>query len=239
MRYIYGPVKSRRLGFSLGVSLTLHKTCNFDCLYCQLGRTSVKVCDRDEYIKAEDIIEEVRLWFENNPSQAAELNFATISGPGEPTLNTKIGELIREIKKITPAKLAVITNASLLSDAAVRSELFGADLIVPSLDTVVPSVFERVDRPHPGIKIEDIKNGLIAFRKEFKGEIWLEVMLVRGVNDDLRYIKKLKEAVELIRPDKIQLNSPVRTTAESGILPVDKYKLNKIKSILGDNCEII
>ncbi|MDD5506544.1 MAG: radical SAM protein, partial [Candidatus Omnitrophica bacterium] len=175
MRYIYGPVKSRRLGLSLGVSLTLHKTCNFDCLYCQLGRTPVKTQKRGEYIKAEDIIGEVKLWFENNPSQAAQLDFVTISGSGEPTLNIKIGELIQEIRKITPARLAVITNASLLSDAALRSELLGADLLVPSLDAVIPSVFERIDRPHPGIKIEDIKNGLVAFRKEFKGEIWLEV----------------------------------------------------------------
>ena len=239
MKYIYGPVKSRRLGLSLGISLTPYKICSFNCVYCQLGRTIAVTCERKEYVPVQAIVEELRAWLENNSEAAGSLNFITLSGSGEPTLNLKIGELIKEVKKISNSKVAVITNASLLQDASVREEIRGADLIVPSLDAATAEVFKRVDNPHPDIRIEDVIGGLVNLRKEFRGQIWLEVMLVKGVNDDLRQVKKLKEAIGRINPDKIQLNSPVRSTAEENIFPVNKSKLKKIKEILGDKCEII
>lgn len=239
MKYIYGPVKSRRLGLSLGLSLTPQKTCSFNCVYCQLGKTTLTTCERREYIPMQEILEELKAWLENNSAVAGSLNFITLSGSGEPTLNLKIGELIREIKNISNSKAAVITNASLLRHASVREELRGADLIVPSLDAVTAAIFQKVNKPHPDIKIEQLIEGLVALRKEFRGQIWLEVMLVKGINDDLRQIKKLKEVIDRINPDKVQLNSPVRTTAEENIFPVDKSKLRKIKEILGDKCEII
>ncbi len=239
MKYIYGPVKSRRLGFSLGVSLTPYKICNFDCVYCQLGRTSEKTSQRKEYANINDILNELKLWFETNAPEAGKLNYITLSGSGEPTLNEKFGELIIQIKKLSTVPVAVITNASLLNIQAVRQALLNADLIVPSLDAVTPQIFAKIDRPAPDIKIEEIINGLIGLRSEFRGKIWLEVMLARGINDDLRHIRKIKEAVDKINPDKIQLNSPVRTTAEPGIFSVDKAKLKKIKDIFADKAEII
>jgi wyosine [tRNA(Phe)-imidazoG37] synthetase (radical SAM superfamily) len=239
MKYIYGPVQSRRLSLSLGVSLTAYKICNFDCIYCQLGRTVEKTVERKEYIKVVEIIDELRSYLLNNPDEAKNLDYITISGSGEPTLNLKIGQVIQEIKKIINTPVAVITNASLLSDVQVRRSLIYADLIVPSLDAVSPKVFYRIDRAYPDIKIEEIIQGLINLRREFGGKIWLEVMLVRGINDDLRQIKRLKEVIDKINPDKIQLNSPVRTTAEPKVFPVDKNKLKKIKNILGEKCEII
>jgi wyosine [tRNA(Phe)-imidazoG37] synthetase (radical SAM superfamily) len=199
----------------------------------------VATCERKEYIPVEEISEELKTWLENNADAAASLDFITLSGAGEPTLNLKIGELIQEIKKISNSKIAVITNASLLRGASVREEIKDADLIVPSLDAASAEIFKKVDNPHPDIRIEDVIEGLVNLRREFRGRIWLEVMLVKGVNDDLRQIKKLKEVIERINPDKIQLNSPVRSTAEENILPVDKNKLKKIKEILGDKCEII
>jgi len=239
MKYIYGPVKSRRLGLSLGVSLTPYKICNFDCVYCQLGKTKQKSCERREYVSPEEIISELRAWMTNNPAEAATLSYITLSGLGEPTLNTKIGQIIEQIKQLTPCKVAVITNASLLHSPQVRSSLLAADLIVPSLDAVSQDVFMQIDRPQAGVKIEDIVKGLIDLRKEFSGSIWLEVMIVRGINDEPGQIRKLKEAVDLINPDMVQLNSPVRSTAEEGISPVDKKKLEKIKEILGDEAQII
>jgi wyosine [tRNA(Phe)-imidazoG37] synthetase (radical SAM superfamily) len=239
MKYIYGPVNSRRLGFSLGLSLTPHKVCNFDCVYCQLGRTNNKVFQRKAYVKSEDILGELKLWLQNNLQAAKTLNYITIAGSGEPTLNIEIGLIIAGIKKLTNIPVAIITNASLFNDKNVRQELLNADLIVPSLDAAIPKIFMQVNRPAQGIKIEDIIAGLIAFRKEFPGKIWLEVMLVRGINDNLEEIKKLKEIVDKIRPDKIQLNSPVRATAEPNMLPVDNKKLNEIKEILNSNCEVI
>ncbi len=239
MRYIYGPVNSRRLGLSLGISLTPYKVCSFDCLYCQLGRTTQKTNQREVYLKTEEILEELQTWLKHNASEAEKLNYLTFSGSGEPTLNIKIGELIAEIKKITAIPVAVITNASLLSEPQVRQAVSQANLIVPSLDAASPEMLAKINRPHQEIKIDNIINGLISLRKEFKGKLWLEVMLVKGVNDDLRQIKKLKEIVEKINPDKVHLNSPVRTPAGSGILAVEKSKLEKIKEILGERCEII
>lgn len=239
MKYIYGPIKSRRLGFSLGVSLTPHKVCSFDCIYCQWGFTTQKTQHRKEYIDIKEIIRELKVYLDENTQEAKTLDYITLSGMGEPTLNIKIGSLIAEIKKISRIPLAVITNASLLGDALVRSQIIGVDLIVPSLDAVSQKVFEKIDRPPSQIKVGNIIDGLIELRMEFKGKIWLEVMLVKGVNDGIKHIKKLKEVIEMIKPDKIQLNSPVRSLTGQKVSCVDKAKLAKIKQILGDNCEII
>ncbi|MFA5350630.1 MAG: radical SAM protein [Candidatus Omnitrophota bacterium] len=239
MKYIYGPIKSRRLGLSLGLSLSLNKICNLDCIYCQWGRTPVIVSERKEYARVDEITLELKSWLQNNPQEAKELRFVTLSGLGEPTLNTCIGELIDQARKITGASVAVITNSTLLGDPLVRKSILGADLIVPSLDTVDPEVFKRIDRPFAGIKLDEIINGLVALRKEFLGKIWLEVMLVSGINDDIRHIKELHRSIQHINPDKIQLNSPVRSTAEKNVLPVEKVKLEKIKKILGNKAEII
>ncbi|MDD5567983.1 MAG: radical SAM protein [Candidatus Omnitrophica bacterium] len=238
MQYLYGPVKSRRLGVSLGISLTPYKTCNFDCIYCQLGKTTNLTSERKEYIMVGRIIDEFKTWLENNNEAAQTLGYITLSGSGEPTLNSGFGELISEIKKMTPLRVAVLTNASLLSDPDIRRQLLQADLIVPSLDAVTQELFIKVDRPLAGINIENVINGLVALRKEFRGKIWLEVMLIKGINDDIRHIRKLKEAIERINPDKVQLNSPVRTTADAGVLPVAKTKLRKIKEILGEKVEV-
>ena len=239
MKNIYGPVNSRRLKLSLGISLTPDKTCSFNCIYCQLGPTKECVIERKEYVLEDDIVAELKSWLDNNIIDAREINYISFSGSGEPTLYNKIDSLIKRIKKITAIPLAVITNSSLLHIASVRKELLEAHLIIPSLDAVTKEVFQKIDRPHSGIKIEDVIDGLVNLRQEFKGKIWLEVMLVKGINDDLRHIRKLKEAIDKIRPDKIHLNSPVRATAESDIQAVDAKKLLKIKEILGDNCEII
>jgi len=239
MKYVYGPIKSRRLGLSLGLSLTPYKVCNYDCVYCQLGKTSELTQERKEYIKGEDLLNELRTWIQNNAQEAKNLNYITISGSGEPLLNTKVGELITKIKGVTSIPVAVITNASLLNIAQVRQALLEVDLIVPSLDAVSIEIFKQMNRPHPDIKLEHIIEGLADLRKEFPGKIWLEVMIVRGINDGLGQIRKLKEIIVRINPDKIQINSPVRTTVEENIFPADKRKLNKIKEILGDKCEII
>jgi wyosine [tRNA(Phe)-imidazoG37] synthetase (radical SAM superfamily) len=238
MRYIYGPVESRRLGKSLGISLTPWKICNFDCVYCQLGATRQTVSERKAYVPVEDIVSEFKSWLGYNAQDASKLNFVTLSGMGEPTLNTGIGELIKEIKKLSAAKVAVITNASLMSEPSVRQALGQADLIVPSLDAADEKTFEKIDRPDGSVRIEDIISGLIALRKEFRGQIWLEVMLVKGLNDSREHIRKLKEKIDLIDPDKIQLNSPVRTTAESGVEALGKEKLEEIREMLGERCEI-
>jgi wyosine [tRNA(Phe)-imidazoG37] synthetase (radical SAM superfamily) len=239
MTYIYGPIKSRRLGLSLGLSLSLNKICDLDCIYCQWGSVGKTVLERKQYAKADEIIQELKSWMQKNPQQTQELKFVTLSGLGEPTLNTCIGELIDQVKNITGLKIAVITNSTLLGDPTVRKGLLKADLIVPSLDAVDQEIFKRIDRPHDGIKLNEIIDGLVALRKEFHGQIWLEVMFIAGINDDLEHVEALKKAIWRINPDKIQLNSPVRSTAEKNVLPVEKSKLVKIKEIFGDKAEIV
>lgn len=235
MKYLYGPVKSRRLGLSLGISLTPKKVCSFDCVYCQLGKTTDKTFSRQEYVNIDEIIIELKEFLKTPNS----LDYITLSGFGEPTLNINIEKLIKEIKKLATTPLVLITNASLFSKSNVRHEVLGVDVIIPSLDAVTQDIFEKIDRPAKGIKIEDILNGLIELRKEFKGNIYLEIMLVCGINDSLRYITKFKEAVKMINPDKIQLNTPVRCTADFDIGVPDKETLLKIRDILGSKCEVI
>jgi wyosine [tRNA(Phe)-imidazoG37] synthetase (radical SAM superfamily) len=239
VKYLYGPIKSRRLGLSLGINLTPYKICSFDCIYCQLGKTTNLTVIRAEYVKINDILDELKEWFSSHKEGIPQLDYITLSGSGEPTLNIKISDLINQLKKLTSAKVAVITNSSLLTDSNTRQEILGADLIVPSLDAITQELFSKVDRPHKDIKIDEVISGLASLRREFRGKIWLEVMLIKGLNDDIRHIRKLKEVIDRINPDKIQINSPVRTTSDAGVLPVDKSKLKRIKGILGDKTEII
>jgi wyosine [tRNA(Phe)-imidazoG37] synthetase (radical SAM superfamily) len=239
MKYIYGPVNSRRLGKSLGLSLTPYKVCNLDCLYCQLGRTTLLTNQRKEYINIDEIMQELKIWLEANKEELSDIRYITISGSGEPTLNIKVGQLISKIKEITNISVAVITNSTLLNDISLRKELLTADLIVPSLDAATEACFNKINRPHQDIKLEDIYSGLVSLRKEFKGKIWLEVMIVRGINDDLRHIKKIKLAINIINPDKIQINSPVRCALEQNVSPVERKKLEKIRDIFGDKAEIV
>jgi wyosine [tRNA(Phe)-imidazoG37] synthetase (radical SAM superfamily) len=239
MRYIYGPVNSRRMGSSLGISLTPHKVCDFNCVYCQLGKAGQRFLERKEYFRVDEIISEVNSWIANNPDAAKALDFVTLSGSGEPTLNSGIGVLIDSLKKTLKVPVGVITNSSLLGDPVVRGQLLGADLLVPSLDAVTEEAFQKIDRPCPGIKLEEIIEGLVSLRKEYKGKIWLEVMLVKGLNDNLAHTRRLKDVIERINPDRVQLNSPVRFTAEEGVEPLDAKHLVKIKELLGDKCEVI
>lgn len=239
LKYIYGPIKSRRLGLSLGVSLSAEKICNLDCIYCQWGSVGKTVAARNEYVGSEAVIADLRSWIKDHPAEFKALKFVTFSGLGEPTLNPALGQLIKEVRALTGAKIAVITNATLLGDPLVRREVLEADLIVPSLDAVDQETFQKIDRPDKSLKLNEIIDGLIALSKEFKGKIWLEVMLVAGVNDSPKHIQELKQIIQRINPDKIQLNSPVRTTAEKDVFCVDKANLQQIKEIFGDKAEIV
>jgi wyosine [tRNA(Phe)-imidazoG37] synthetase (radical SAM superfamily) len=233
--HVYGPVPSRRLGFSLGVDILPYKTCTFDCIYCQLGPTLRKSKRRAGYFSAREILSQVTQAIATNPY----IERITFSGSGEPTLNTQIGGLIRKIKTMTRIPVVVLTNSSFLMRPSVRRALRAADIVVPSLDAVPAGSFRRVNRPLPSIKPADIIKGLTLFRREFSGRIWLEVMLVKGVNDSPADIRALKKAVERIRPDKVQLNTVVRPPAEKWAQPLSTAELHRIRRQLGDRAEVI
>lgn len=211
------------------------KTCSLDCIYCQLGSTSQTSVERKQYFKWQDILDQIQSAIAN----AKKIDTITFSGSGEPTLNAIIGTLIREIKKITEIRVAVLTNSTLLSRKDVRQALLAADLIVPSLDAVTPDVFAKLNRPHPSLQVEDVMNGLKLLRKEFKGQIWLEIMLVKGINDSHDHLHKLKQAIQEIKPDMVQLNTAVRPPAEDFVQALSWPELVEIKKILGPPAEII
>jgi len=235
-KYIFGPVPSRRLGRSLGVDLVPYKTCTFDCIYCDLGRTTHKTVSRQSYVPPEEIQGELELYLSVLDKKP---DYITLSGSGEPTLNTKIGEIIQRIKQITSTPIAVLTNSSLLSLDEVRRDLSGADVVLPSLDAITPTLFEYINRPHQSLKIEEIVSGLIQFRKEYRGQIWLEILFCRGVNDGKDEIENLKEVIERMEPDRVQLNTPVRPPAEDFAYPLTTTQLEEVRKKLGDKAEII
>lgn len=233
--HVYGPVPSRRLGFSLGVDILPLKTCSLDCIYCQLGPTSEKTVQRKEFYAQSDIISQIK----GALSTGQRIDYITFSGSGEPTLNIHLEELIKEIKKITAIPVAVLTNSTLFPQKEVRRVLLEADQVIPSLDAVTQDTFEQLNRPHPSLHIDTIIESLKAFRQEFKGSLWLEVMLVKGINDLPSHIQKLKHVIAEIKPDKIQLNTVVRPPSEISALPLSSGELKKIRNVLGGNCEII
>lgn len=233
--HLYGPVPSRRLGYSLGVDLLPFKTCSLNCVYCQLGRTQKTTARRVKFFSEKQILEEVKEFLKTG----ARVDFITFSGSGEPTLNKSIGRLIRKIKKMTGVPVAVLTNSTLLSRPAVRKELAAADVVVPSLDAASQKVFEKVNRPHPSLRAEKIVDGLIRFRRQFKGQLWLEILLVKGINDSPAQLKKLKAAAEKIEPDKIHLNTVVRPPAENRALPLSPEEMQTIKEFFGERAEVV
>lgn len=233
--HIYGPVPSRRLGFSLGIDIIPLKTCSLDCIYCQLGPSPKKTFHRKEYLSSSEILSQIK----KKLSSGQRIDYITFSGSGEPTLNKTLGKIIGEIRKITSIPVAVLTNSTLLSQKSTREALMDANLVVPSLDAATQQIFVKVNRPHSSLKLEEIIKGLWKFRQEFKGSIWLEIMLVKGVNDSPSHIRKLKEAIAKIKPDRVQLNTVIRPPAEKNARPLSLKDLEKINKVFGKNCEII
>jgi len=234
-KYTFGPVPSRRLGLSLGVDIIPGKLCTLDCVYCEVGSTDRRGLARKEYLPADEILAEVKEVIAEYPH----LDHITISGSGEPTLNSKIGYIIHSIKQMTNIPVAVLTNGTLLYLPEVRLDLMDADIVSPSLDAVSPDVFERIDRPNPKLNIDQIINGIKTFRLEYKGRLWIEILFVRGMNDHDDEVNKLKQVIDEIRPDKIHLNTVVRPPAYAVAQPVSEERLKETREIFGERCEII
>lgn len=231
LKYIFGPVPSRRLGKSLGISPIPRKTCNYSCIYCQLGRTDKMTGERKEFFPLKDIINE----FKEYLKESFDFDVVTIVGEGEPTLYSKLGELIKEVKKITDKPVAVITNGALLSSKEVRDELMNADIVLPSIDGYNEETAKKIDRPLGTIHFKDELEGLIEFSKEYKGQLLLEIMLISEINCDKNSIGYFKEILKKIKYDKVYLNTPVRPPAESFVKVVSqeemKYAVEKLGGI--------
>ena len=230
-RYVYGPVPSRRLGRSLGVDPIPFKTCTYNCVYCQLGGNSSLTDHRRSFFSPGEVLQEIREGLILHPD---EIDYVTFVGEGEPTLYQNLGALIGETKKMTALPVAVITNGSLLYRNDVREELAQADVVMPSLDAADEKTWQKVNRPHGRLDIEEIIEGMIHFRRRFQGQLWMEVMLVRGINDGEESLLAIRQALERITPDRIFVNVPIRPPAESWVQPPDAEGWVRAHALLGE-----
>ena len=213
MSCVYGPVLSRRLGPSLGIDPIPFKTCNWNCIYCQLGRSVPLRTERCEYVKNEDVLRQLGSALEAlAPGQA---RWVTFSGSGEPTLHSGLGRLIRGAKVLTLLPIAVVTNGALLSRPDVRDDLLAADAVLPTLDAGSEAVYRRINRPAPGLTFDEHLDGLRTFRRAYSGRLWVEVMLVGGVNDDEASLEDIGRALREVEPDAVHVTQPVRPPAEA------------------------
>src|SRR4030042_2745987 len=217
MKTIFGPVPSRRLGFSLGVDIIPYKTCSFDCIYCELGKTDSKTIEPVEVIHPETVLTELERVLSASPLT---LDFVTVSGSGEPTLHPLLGVIIQEIKKIVSVPVALLTNGSLLFKDEVLERVQAADVVLPSLDAPDRDVFQTVNRPHPSLTFDQLIDGLIKLGKSKGPRIWLDVLLLRGINDTPEQIEGFGKYIKKINPEKIHLNTVVRPPVESYAAPV-------------------
>ena len=234
-KYLFGPVPSRRLGRSLGVDITPLKTCTQNCIYCQLGKDAATTLARKAYVPIESVLIELK----TKIASGLEADFITLSGSGEPTLHSQFGKLIDGIRKLTEIPVAVITNSTLLSDSSVRSACCKADVVLPSLDAGSTETFVQMNHPHHDLDFETFVDGLIRFRFEYTGQIWLEVFFCEGVNTSESAISNLKKWIDKIKPDKIQVNTAVRPVVDSKAVRVEQDRLNQIAKLLNPRAEVI
>jgi wyosine [tRNA(Phe)-imidazoG37] synthetase (radical SAM superfamily) len=232
MRYshIFGPVHSRRLGRSLGIDLVPYKVCSFDCVYCECGETTRELLQRKEFFPTREVLIELEEYLSRSPK----LDFVTFSGSGEPTLSLSIGFVIDYLKNQFPDyRVAVLTNGSLLWKEEVRQDLLQADVVLPTLSSASDETFRRIHRPAFGLTIDRIISGIEQFRKEYRGQIWLEIFIIPGINTTDSELEGLRGAIQRINPDKVQLNTLDRPGTEDWVRPASPEELDRIRDLLG------
>ncbi|MFA6930396.1 MAG: radical SAM protein [Lentisphaeria bacterium] len=234
-KHLFGPVPSRRLGRSLGIDLTPFKTCSFDCIFCQLGRTTVKTCERREGIAVQEVLTELAAWFDSG----ATADYITLAGSGEPTLNAGFGQVIDFVHNASRIPVALLTNGSLFSDPEVRTQAAKANLVKVSLSVWDQASLELVNRPAEGIVFEQMLAGQQAFREQFNGELWVEVFLLPDLNTSPEQITRIAALVKSLKPDKVQLNTAVRPPCEGYVQPVPEKILHDLAGHFTPKAEVI
>lgn len=234
-QYLFGPVVSRRLGRSLGVDIVPPKICCQNCLYCQLGKSVRLTLERKRYVPAEAVLEEIRQWLALGQGG----DYITIGGSGEPTLNSDLGKIVEGIRALTHIPIAILTNGATLFMSEVRADCAKADVVLPSLDAGDEETYRRLNQPAEGLTFQHLIDGLCQFRKEYQGQIWLEVFFCLGINTDSDSIDKIRQLINEIRPDRVHLNTAVRPPADASIVPVPAAMLRQIAQQVGHNAEVI
>lgn len=234
MGFIFGPVPSRRLGLSLGINIIPFKTCTYNCIYCEVGKTTNLTITRQPFFNTDNIKKE----FKNSIEKVGKIDFVTFSGSGEPTLNSDIGELIDFVKSFKKYKVAVLTNGSLLYLKSVRNALIHADVVVPSLDSAREESFKKINMPHKDLKLDKIIEGLKKFSDEFKGEIWLEVLFAKNINDSEKDLDALSDVINYIKPVQVQIGTVDRPPAYISAKRLSNQEMMDVYSILSAKSDV-
>jgi len=237
MSFVFGPLPSRRLGQSLGIDPLPLKACNWNCVYCQLGRTVPLSNERREYFPRESILAEVREALAGHGP--GDIDWVTLVGSGETTLYSGLGWLLRQIKTLTGIPVAVITNGSLLYLPEVRQDLLAADAVLSSLDAGSARLYREINRPWPELSYELLVEGLIAFRREYRGRLWVEVMLMRDINDSEEALQDIAGILQRVQPDQVHISLPSRPPAETTVQLPDEAALRRATAILGGRACVV
>lgn len=235
MKHVFGPVPSRRLGLSLGIDIIVPKTCTMDCVYCELGPTTNRTVERVCFVDVDEVMRELEDRLRESPA----IDFVTFSGSGEPTLNADFRRAVAAVRSLTDAPVAVLTNGSLVTDPDVRAGFEMADVVAPSVDAVSREVFEAVNRPDPALDPDEIIDALASFGRGFRGQLWLETVLVEGLNDDSGEVRRIRQAIDRIAPDRVHVNTVVRPPSDPSAKPLSRAALRHAAARLGPLAEVI
>ncbi|MBS3741056.1 MAG: radical SAM protein [Candidatus Cloacimonetes bacterium] len=236
-KHLFGPVPSRRIGVSLGIDLVPYKTCTYDCVYCECGKTTNLTIKRKEYVPTNEILQELEDFLKKEP----ELDYITFSGSGEPTLHIGIGRIVDFLKtKYAQYKIALLTNGALLYDKNVQNAIMDVDLIMPSFDAYSSGIITEINQPANEFDAEQYRKGFKEFFDRYEGNVNVEVFIVKGINDNKEEIKKIDDFLSTINIDMIQLNTMDRPGTENWVESVSREELNMIKRYFThNNVEVI
>lgn len=218
---VYGPVPSRRLGRSLGINNIPPKTCSYSCVYCQLGRTSDMVVERKEYFDPEEVEERVAARVAEVEGKGERVDYLSFVPDGEPTLDINLGAEIAMLGEMG-IPIAVITNASTIADSGVRKELCSADLVSVKIDSLDPTIWRKINRPHRSLSLEAILDGIGIFAEEFEGTLLTETMLLHGFGQAMEDVASF---VSDLGVDRSYISVPTRPPAESTVRRPDERSL--------------
>jgi len=233
--YLFGPVPSRRLGRSLGVDLVPLKTCSYDCVFCQIGRTSGLTLERREYVPVEDVLAELERWLRAGGSA----DTITLSGSGEPTLHSRFGEVLEGAGRLCDTRRTLLSNGSLMYLPEVRRAAAAADVVKVSLSAWDQPSFETINRPHGGLQFDAVAGGLRRLGAEFEGELWLEVFVLPGVNSDEESMRRIAAIASDIAPARIHLNTAVRPPCEEWAEAAAVERLEAFAALFEPRAEVI